>query len=402
MDINIGKILIQPKDNWNATTPYAYLNLVRYNKKLYICKSVTGAPAGTLPTNTSYYMETTQDGIDAQEIQLQKTATEIQWKRTGETTWTTLITLAAIKGDKGDTGAKGDKGLKGDQGLKGDTGAKGDKGDPAPNTIWQYSGDNITWTTSVPDGVRYMRESTDNGTTWSTAIELPSVAARNYLNMITDTGSILPEAIMQNNLNVNSSFDRIEVTEAKLVDIEKVVLNAELSTRMSAMRAAQSETNARISASESAAAKTAAEFARNESQSARNDSQAARNDSRIAKAAAETAAGNAASSETAAQRAQAGAGTAQTGAETARTGAETARASAERAEGAAEAARDAASVSEANAQRTYFNVAQLALQLGNPLLALENQNTLAEAILQENLLINNIYDRLEGGIYAAI
>ena len=39
---------------------------------------------------------------------------------------------------------------------------------------------------------------------------------------------------------------------------------------------------------------------------------------------------------------------------------------------------------------------------GNPLLALENQNTLAEAILQENLLINNIYDRLEGGIYAAI
>ena len=82
-------------------------------------------------------METTQDGIDAQEIQLQKTATEIQWKRTGETIWTTLITLAAIKGDKGDTGAKGDQGLKGDkgdtgakgdQGLKGDTGAKGDQG----------------------------------------------------------------------------------------------------------------------------------------------------------------------------------------------------------------------------------------------------------------------------------
>ena len=191
MDINIGKILIQPKDNWNATTPYAYLNLVRYNKKLYICKSVTGAPAGTLPTNTSYYMETTQDGIDAQEIQLQKTATEIQWKRTGETTWTTLITLAAIKGDKGDTGAKGDKGLKGDQGLKGDTGAKGDKGDPVPNTIWQYSADNITWTTSVPDGVRYMRESTDNGTTWSTAIELPSVAALALKANITDVDDAL-------------------------------------------------------------------------------------------------------------------------------------------------------------------------------------------------------------------
>ena len=469
MDINIGKILIQPKDNWNATTPYAYLNLVRYNKKLYICKSVTGAPAGTLPTNTSYYMETTQDGIDAQEIQLQKTATEIQWKRTGETTWTTLVTLAAIKGDKGDTGAKGDQGLKGDkgdtgakgdQGLKGDTGAKGDqglkgdKGDPGNLTGPASSTDgNIPIFDGVggdllkDSGVKLGDKADVASPTFTGDVIVPDQSAGNNSTKAANTKYVdaglglkanttdvddalalkadsadvaqlalqlgntllelenqntLAEAIMQNNLNVNSSFDRIEVTEAELVDIEKVVLNAELSTRMSAMRAAQSETNARISASESAAAKTAAEFARNESQSARNDSQAARNDSRIAKAAAETAAGNAASSETAAQRAQAGAGTAQTGAETARTGAETARASAERAEGAAEAARDAASVSEANAQRTYFNVAQLALQLGNPLLELENQNTLAEAILQENLLINNIYDRLEGGIYAAI
>ena len=132
MDINIGKILIQPKDTWISTQAYEYLNLVRYNKNLYICKSVTGAPVGTLPTNTSYYMHITADGIDAQEIQLQKTATEIQWKRTGDITWTTLIPLTAIKGDKGDTGAKGDTGLKGDKGdtgLKGATGAKGDKGD---------------------------------------------------------------------------------------------------------------------------------------------------------------------------------------------------------------------------------------------------------------------------------
>lgn len=111
MDINIGKILIQPKDNWNAMTPYEYLNLVRYNKNLYICKSVTGAPVGTLPTNTSYYMHITADGIDAQEIQLQKTATEIQWKRTGDITWTTLVALSAVKGDKGDTGATGKEGM---------------------------------------------------------------------------------------------------------------------------------------------------------------------------------------------------------------------------------------------------------------------------------------------------
>ena len=114
MDINIGKILIQPKDTWISTQAYEYLNLVRYNKNLYICKSVTGAPVGTLPTNTSYYMHITADGIDAQEIQLQKTATEIQWKRTGDITWTTLVALSAIKGDtglKGDTGATGKEGM---------------------------------------------------------------------------------------------------------------------------------------------------------------------------------------------------------------------------------------------------------------------------------------------------
>ena len=52
-------------------------------------------------------MHITADGIDAQEIQLQKTATEIQWKRTGDTTWKTLVALSAIKGDTGATGKEG-------------------------------------------------------------------------------------------------------------------------------------------------------------------------------------------------------------------------------------------------------------------------------------------------------
>ena len=476
MDINIGKILIQPKDNWNATTSYAYLNLVRYNKKLYICKSVTGAPAGTLPTNTSYYMETTQDGIDAQEIQLQKTATEIQWKRTGETTWTTLITLAAIKGD---TGAKGDQGLKGDTGAPGEPAHihikwhaagsevlldtpdayigiyadntetdsevyadyswclyKGEKGNPAPNTIFQYSVNNIDWT-DVATGAHWYRQSGDNGVTWSEAIAIGTTAYAdgkitqtitenvtdkapsegtvfNALALKADADNVaqlalqlgnpllalenqntLAEAIMQNNLNVNSSFDRIEHTEDELVNIEKVVLNAEVSARMSAMRAVQSETKARISAEGASASENASELAQRGAQTAKTAAEAARINSEIARQAAETARTDAQTAKTAAETSAQNAATSERAAQSAQTSAETAQ------EGA-EAARDAASVSDANAQRTYFNVAQLALQLGNPLLALENQNTLAEAILQENLLINNIYDRLEGGIYAAI
>ena len=187
MDINIGKILIQPKDTWISTQAYEYLNLVRYNKNLYICKSVTGAPVGTLPTNTSYYMYITADGIDAQEIQLQKTATEIQWKRTGDTAWTTLVALSAIKGDKGDTGAKGDTGLKGD---KGDTGLKGDKGDAAPNTIWQYKTEGGEWTTDATGAV-YERQSGDNGVTWSAAHEYPGVAALNAKANVTDVNAAL-------------------------------------------------------------------------------------------------------------------------------------------------------------------------------------------------------------------
>ena len=55
-------------------------------------------------------------------------------------------------------------------------GPKGDTGDPAPNTIWQYSTDGTTWT-DITTGAIYERQSGDNGTTWSEAIELPSTAA---------------------------------------------------------------------------------------------------------------------------------------------------------------------------------------------------------------------------------
>ena len=178
---------------------------MRYNKKLYICKSVTGAPAGTLPTNTSYYMETTQDGIDAQEIQLQKTATEIQWKRTGETIWTTLITLAAIKGD---TGAKGDQGLKGDTGAKGDQGLKGDKGDPG-----NLTGPASSVNENIPifDGVTGDKLK-DSGVKLSNKADLTYVE---YLmlaleNQNTDNQNTLAEAILQENLLINNIYDRLE------------------------------------------------------------------------------------------------------------------------------------------------------------------------------------------------
>lgn len=42
------------------------------------------------------------DGDDGREIELQKSATHIQWRYVGETSWTNLVALADIKGDPGD------------------------------------------------------------------------------------------------------------------------------------------------------------------------------------------------------------------------------------------------------------------------------------------------------------
>lgn len=54
------------------------------------------------------------DGADGREIELQKSATHIQWRYVGEESWKDLVALADLKGakgDKGDTGAKGADGF---------------------------------------------------------------------------------------------------------------------------------------------------------------------------------------------------------------------------------------------------------------------------------------------------
>jgi len=45
------------------------------------------------------------DGEDGREIELQKTATYIQWRLVGEASWINIVDLASLKGDKGDPGS---------------------------------------------------------------------------------------------------------------------------------------------------------------------------------------------------------------------------------------------------------------------------------------------------------
>ena len=63
-------------------------------------------------------------------------------------------------------------------GPQGPQGAQGPQGNPAPNTIYQYSTDGTTWTTTAT-GAHWYRQSGDNGVTWSEAI---AVSTNDYVD----------------------------------------------------------------------------------------------------------------------------------------------------------------------------------------------------------------------------
>ena len=141
-----------------------------------------------------------QDGADGREIELNATATHLQWRyaatgSTPATAWTNLVALADIRGPQGvqgDDGAKGDKGDKGDdgeqglQGVPGVAGAagpkgdKGDKGDPGQG---------------IPTGgasgqILSKRTNDDYDTEW---IAAPS-AGQTYAYATTDTDGVVRRA----------------------------------------------------------------------------------------------------------------------------------------------------------------------------------------------------------------
>lgn len=62
------------------------------------------------------------DGTDGKEIELQKTATHVQWRYVDES-WINLIALTEIKGNTGDQGIQGETGAQGPQGEQGEPGA---------------------------------------------------------------------------------------------------------------------------------------------------------------------------------------------------------------------------------------------------------------------------------------
>lgn len=124
-------------------------------------------------------------GSDAREIELQKSGTAIQWRYTGDSEWTDLVTLAEITGPagspgpqgptgpQGEQGVQGPKGDTGPQGEKGETGAKGEKGDPGAKGEQGVAGQKGDPGEGIPAGgtsgqVLTKKSDADYDTEWTT------------------------------------------------------------------------------------------------------------------------------------------------------------------------------------------------------------------------------------------
>ena len=88
-------------------------------------------------------------GDDGLNPEFQKTATHIQWRLVGAPTWNNLVALADIKGNPGDPGAPGDDGDDGDPGPPGDDGLNPEFNKSATHLQWRLVGSS-TWIDLVP------------------------------------------------------------------------------------------------------------------------------------------------------------------------------------------------------------------------------------------------------------
>lgn len=72
------------------------------------------------------------DGQDGADVEFQSSATHLQWRYAGGSTWYDLVALAAITGPSGPAGATGSQGAAGPAGAVGATGSQGPQGNPGP------------------------------------------------------------------------------------------------------------------------------------------------------------------------------------------------------------------------------------------------------------------------------
>ena len=88
------------------------------------------------------------DGADGREIELQTTATHVQWRYVGDSTWTNLIAISAITGPAGQDGTDGADGADGMDGADGADGTEVELQATSTHIQWRYVSAS-TWTNLV-------------------------------------------------------------------------------------------------------------------------------------------------------------------------------------------------------------------------------------------------------------
>jgi len=89
------------------------------------------------------------DGSDGREVQLQTTGTHVQWRYAGDVSWTDLVSLATITGPAGSNGTNGSDGAAGLNGADGSDGREVELQTSATHVQWRYVG-GPSWVDLVP------------------------------------------------------------------------------------------------------------------------------------------------------------------------------------------------------------------------------------------------------------
>lgn len=117
--------------------------------------SVTGQPAvsvGVNPVGASGPQGAPGDdgadgvpGSDGREVELQVSATHVQWRYVGDVSWTNLIALADLEGPQGIQGVPGEDGADGAPGADGSAGAAGTDGSDGEAPMLRVDSGFIQW-----------------------------------------------------------------------------------------------------------------------------------------------------------------------------------------------------------------------------------------------------------------
>jgi hypothetical protein len=121
------------------------------------------------------------DGVDGVEVELQATSTHVQWRYVGQAEWTNLVALSAITGPPGDTGPTGPAGA---TGPAGEQGPKGDTGETGP------AGADATYSDATPEDLGAATAGTANSAARADhRHNLPPLVSTSSAGLVPETGT---------------------------------------------------------------------------------------------------------------------------------------------------------------------------------------------------------------------